>query len=402
MDGRTRRWVVRFHSESFGHAVRSGGLSFSRMISPDPVWREPDQPALPELTRAERADVCVVGLGGSGLACIRALLVARRRVIGIDAHSVAAGAAGRNGGFLLGGLAMFHHDAVDRFGRETAAAIYDETLLQISRMAEETPSAVRRTGSLRIAVDALEREDCARQIEAMRRDQLPADAYEGPEGAGLLFPADAAFNPALRCRELAAHAVADGARLFERSPVVSLDTGCVETPSGVVHADDVVVAVDGGLERILPELRSRVRSARLQMLATAPAPELHQVRPVYSRWGLDYWQQTPDRRVVLGGCRDVGGEAEWTTDAMPTNIVQAALDRLLRDTVHVDAAVTHRWAATVAYTQSGLPILEMARPGVWAIGAYSGTGNVVGALCGRAVAELIVTGRSRVADLLRS
>jgi glycine/D-amino acid oxidase-like deaminating enzyme len=41
------------------------------------------------------------------------------------------------------------------------------------------------------------------------------------------------------------------------------------------------------------------------------------------------------------------------------------------------------------------------RSGVWAIGAYSGTGNVVGALCGRAVAELIVRGRSELAQLLR-
>lgn len=372
------------------------------MISHDPVWREPNQPMLPELTRAERANVCVVGLGGSGLACIRTLLAAGRSVIGIDAQSVAAGAAGRNGGFLLGGLAMFHHDAVDRFGREAAAAIYRETLLQISQMADETPQAVRRTGTLRIAVDAVEREDCARQLEAMRRDQLPAEAYDGPEGVGLVFPADAAFNPARRCAELAAHAITQGARLFEHSRVVSLDTNCVETPKGVVRADDVVVAVDGGLERIVPELRSRVRTARLQMLATAPARTFRQPRPVYSRWGLDYWQQTPDDRVVLGGCRDVGGEEEWTNEATPTEVVQAALDRLLRDTVRVEAPVTHRWAATVAYTQSGLPIVEMVRPRVWAIGGYSGTGNLVGALCGRAVAELIVEGRSRLADLLRS
>jgi gamma-glutamylputrescine oxidase len=42
------------------------------------------------------------------------------------------------------------------------------------------------------------------------------------------------------------------------------------------------------------------------------------------------------------------------------------------------------------------------RPDVWAIGAYSGTGNVIGALCGRAVAEKIVTGGSALADLLRA
>ena len=122
---------------------------------------------------------------------------------------------------------------------------------------------------------------------------------------------------------------------------------------------------------------------------------------MYSRWGLDYWQQRPDGRVVLGGCRDVGGEAEWTTDTSTTDAVQSALTSLVRDRLALDVPITHRWAASVAYTQSGLPILEAVRPRVWAMGAYSGTGNVVGALCGRAVSEMIVHGRSRIADLLR-
>jgi gamma-glutamylputrescine oxidase len=37
---------------------------------------------------------------------------------------------------------------------------------------------------------------------------------------------------------------------------------------------------------------------------------------------------------------------------------------------------------------------------VYAAGAYSGTGNVVGALCGRALAQLAVTGRSALGALL--
>jgi glycine/D-amino acid oxidase-like deaminating enzyme len=370
----------------------------------EPIWAaEPSAvlPRLPVLRGDARADVCVVGLGGSGLACIRALLAVGRSVVGIDAASIAAGAAGRNGGFLLGGLALFHHDAVERFGRETAAAIYNETLIQVSRMCEETPAAVRRTGSLRIALDDAERDDCARHIEAMRRDKLPAETYHGPEGSGLLFPSDAAFDPVLRCQMLAADARSRGAQLYERTPALSIETGRVATPDGAIVADDVVVAVDGRIEMLLPELAQRARTARLQMLATAPEPRVRLVRPVYARWGLDYWQQRPDDRIVLGGCRDVGGAAEWTTDATPTDVVQSALDKLLRERLEVTAPVTHRWAASVAYTQSGLPITEQVRPRVWAIGAYSGTGNVVGALCGRAAAELVVHGRSRIADLLR-
>ena len=189
--------------------------------------------------------------------------------------------------------------------------------------------------------------------------------------------------------------------MFERSPVISIEGGAATTPGGRVLARHVVVAVDGRLECVLPELATRVRSARLQMIATAPDHDVDFPRPVYARWGLDYWQQRSDRRIVLGGCRDVGGDNEWTTDDAPTDRVQSALDALLRDRIHSGAPVTHRWAATVGYTQSALPILEEVRSAVWAIGGYSGTGNVIGAICGRAVADLICHRRSRVADLLR-
>lgn len=367
-----------------------------------PIWYKPEVEHLPQLTETVDADVCVVGLGGSGLTCVKELVERGKRVVGVDAVGVAAGAAGSNGGFLLGGLAMFHHDAVVRLGGPVATTLYEETLKQIDRIANETPAAVRRTGSLRIAASPEELEDCRSQYEAMRHSALPVDWYDGDEGRGLLFPADAAFDPAARCHSLAADATAGGARLFARSPVRAIGEGRVETEQGAVRAEHIVVAVDGKLETLLPELSSRVRSARLQMLATAPDRSVDVPRPVYSRWGLDYWQQLLDGSVVLGGGRDVGGDAEWTTSTETTPVVQDALDRLLRDHVHSTAPVTHRWAATVAYTQSGLPVLEEVKRGVWAIGAYSGTGNVVGALCARAVVEMIVRGRSELASLLRA
>jgi len=121
---------------------------------------------------------------------------------------------------------------------------------------------------------------------------------------------------------------------------------------------------------------------------------------VYARWGYDYWQQRADGRVVLGGARDLGGEAEWTTSTETSETVQTALTALVR-TIGIDAPITHRWAATVGYTQTGIPVLEQIRPNVWAIGAYSGTGNVIGALCGRAVATLALGRRSEFAGLLR-
>lgn len=366
-----------------------------------PVWDEAPALELPTLSGEHSADVCVVGLGGSGLAAVTELLRAGRSVVGLDAGSVAGGAAGRNGGFLLAGLASFYPMAIERHGHAKALALYRATLDEIDRMEAETPDLIRRPGSLRIAFSAAELADCSRQLAAMLGDGLPAHAYTGPEGEGLLFPQDGVFQPVARCRALARGALDAGAQLYEQSRVTDITRGSVTTPAGRIRCQSVVVAVDGRLEQLIPELAGTVRTARLQMLATGPAPEVDLPRPVYARYGKEYWQQLPDRRIALGGFRDLGGEAEWTDAAEPTAPIQAALERFLRDRLEVRAPVTHRWAASVGYTENGLPVVAEVRPGIWVAGGYSGTGNVVGALAGRAAAQAAIGVQSAFLDLLR-
>lgn len=336
----------------------------------------------------------MVGLGGSGLAAVDELLSRGARVVGIDAGTIAGGAAGRNGGFLLAGPADFHHDAVRITGRERAIALYRRTLQEIERMIAETPEAIRRTGSLRVAESAEELDDCRAQLEAMQRDGLPAEWYRGSEGEGLLIPTDCVFHPLARCRGLALRVAAQGAVLHENTPAAEITGTAVITPTGTVRCTSVIVAIDGRLEKVLPELVGRVRSARLQMLASAPTAEVRIPYAVYSRYGYEYWQQLPDGSVVLGGFRDKGGEGEWTDLAEPAEPVQGMLEVHLRERVGVRAPITHRWAGVVGYTPDGLPVSEEVRPGVWAIGGYSGTGNVVGAICGRAAARTILGDRA--------
>jgi glycine/D-amino acid oxidase-like deaminating enzyme len=369
-------------------------------VHPYPVWGDPhdwDNP--PPLRGVARADVCVVGLGGSGLAAVGALLDAGATVVGLDAGPVGGGAAGRNGGFLLAGGSRFHHDAVAEWGRERAVEIYHATLAELDRLEAELGGVVRRVGSVRTPADAAEAEDCARQREALARDGLPVAPV--PDG-GVLVPTDGAIQPLARCRALAARARAGGARLHAGTAAVDIRGGRVVTRAGEVTCGAVVVAVDGGLERTLPELAGRVRSTRAQMLATAPVAGEVAPRPVYDRRGYDYWQQLPDGRIALGGQRDRHLDTEWGAPAEPTAAVQSDLDRLLRDRVGVEAPVTHRWAGVIAFTADGLPILEEVRPGVVATGALNGHGNVLGSAAARAAAE-IALGRPtpRLARLLR-
>lgn len=367
----------------------------------EPIWNDGTIPTFPALNDEIAVDVCVIGLGGSGLSCIYELLTLGVRVAGIDASTVGGGAAGRNGGFLLAGLAAFYHNAVAKLGRERVAAIYRLTISEIERMAALMPTIVRQVGSLRIAASPEELADCTAQMTAMRADDLPVEAYRGPEGEGLLIPTDGAFQPLHRCIWLARQVERGGALLFTHTPALDISGTTVHCSQGTIHARQVIVAVDGGLERLLPELRATVRTTRLQMLATAPDPHCTIPRPVYTRWGYDYWQQLPDGRIALGGCRDRFAESEWGAPPQPSPAVQTALEQILRERIGSQAAIERRWAAQVAYRRDSiLPIARQVRPGVWAIGAYNGTGNVIGAICGRAVAHAAIRGQTQLLDLL--
>jgi len=364
------------------------------------------RPALPALRAEVSADVCVVGLGGSGLAAVGAAVQRGLSVVGVDAGRAAAGAAGRNGGFLLGGPALAAHDAAKVWGSEVALGLYRETLAELDALTELLgPEVIRRVGSIRLAglpgevLDeaeakdrAAEVADCQEQFAFLRAHSIAVERYEGPLGVGLFLPDDAAMNPARRALALAALYGVD-ASLFENSPVTSIERGRVLTAQGSVSAGLTIVAVDGRLELLLPELAGRVRTARLQMLATAPIADATRLPcPVYGRWGYDYAQQDPFGRLFVGGGRDRFESDEWVMSAEPTPQVQGYLDHVAARFAGRPIEVTHRWGASVGYTPDGRPIVAEVRPGVVVCGGYSGTGNLVGPVAARAALALGLDG----------
>jgi gamma-glutamylputrescine oxidase len=351
------------------------------------------------------ADACVVGLGASGLAAVEALVGRGLSVVGVDAGRVAAGAAGRNGGFLIGGAELALHKAIEAWG-DAAVDLYRATLAELDRLADLLgPDVVRRVGSIRLAglpgepasdEEAADRDeevaDCALQAVALREHGIGVELYDGPLGRGLFLPDDAATNPAVRATRLAA-LLAPRAALHEHTRVTGVEAKRVTTERGSVSAGVVVVAVDGRLDVLLPQLEGRVRTARLQMLATSPIADTSRLPcPVYGRWGYDYAQQLPDGRLYVGGGRDRFVHDEWTTDAEPTEPVQRYIESVAQRMAGGRVEVTDRWAASVGFTPDGRPLCAQVADGVVAIGGYNGTGNLVGPVAARAAVALALDG----------
>jgi glycine/D-amino acid oxidase-like deaminating enzyme len=364
---------------------------------------------LPPLDGDVSADACVVGLGGSGLAAVEALLERGLSVVAVDAGRVAAGAAGRNGGFLLGGPDAYLHSAIDAWGEDAALWLYRSTLRELEHLAEVLPDVVARVGSIRLAglpgepesaeeaADrAAEVEDCALHEAALRRHGIAVQRYDGALGTGLFLPDDAATNPARRAIGLAG-LLRGRAALHENTRVVRVSAGTVVTERGTVKAGAVLVAVDGRLDLLVPSLAGRVRTARLQMVATEPVAPGRLPCPVYGRWGYDYAQQDASGRIFCGGGRDLFVEDEWTHDAQPSAQVQTYVADLATRMAGEEVGVTHRWAASVGFTTwagqgDGRALCTEVEDGVVAIGGYNGTGNLVGPVAARAAVAHLLDG----------
>lgn len=357
---------------------------------PESWWLAEEAPPLRSLRFDDPVDVAVVGAGVTGCSCALTLASAGLRVRVYEARTVASGASGRNGGFALRGGAPPYDRARAELGCEQARRLWAFTERGLARMAELAGDAFRPEGSLRLAADAGERSELEAEFAALHEDGFAAEWLDelrpplvGRFHGAIRHPGDGALQPARWVRRLAARAVEAGAEIREHSRVADV---------GDLPAERVVVATDGYGGDLVPGLARVVSPVRGQVIVTEPLPERLFPCPHYSRGGYDYWHQTPDRRLVLGGRRDAAIDLEFTDEETTTPQIQSALEAFARELVGFEPAVEARWAGIWGRTPDEYP-LAGALPGqdrVWVATGYSGHGNVLGFACGDLVARALV------------
>jgi gamma-glutamylputrescine oxidase len=371
-----------------------------------PFWLdEPYEPRAP-LSGDVEVEACVIGAGVGGLSCARRLAAHGVETLVLERDTVAGGASGRNGGFLIAGLAPFHNDAIGLWGHEYARRVYARTLEvqeEMYALAEElgVGDAVRRVGSLRVSASGEEAEHVRAHVRALEEDGFPARLLERDELPpalrrsalnACLTDHDGSLQPARWIRALAADAERAGVTIREGTEVRGPVEGSrVHSEAGSVRARNLIVAADGALPGLVPTYEGRVRARRLHMVATEPLPERIVDQLVYARWGYEYFQQRPDGRVLAGGFGDVDGPDSYTDRPDGEPRIWDRIERYLREDIGVDARITHRWTGTVGYSEERRPFVGPVpgRPGLWVAGGYSGTGNVPGFLAGRELADTI-------------
>jgi glycine/D-amino acid oxidase-like deaminating enzyme len=356
----------------------------------NPYWLEDDPLPRASPRQEGTVDVAIVGAGVTGMAAALHLAEAGKRVRVHDERGVAEGASGRNGGFALRGGASRYDVAREAYGVERTRELWLWTERVLDRMADLAGDALRRTGSLRLAADADERDEIRGEYEAFVADGIEAEWLDdlpaplvGRFDGGIYHPHDAALQPARWVRRLAAQAAEAGVEIREHDHVADVSA---------LDAAAVVVATDGYGHGLVPELAETIWPTRGQVIVSEPLDRVLYDKPHYARQGFDYWQQLPDGRMLLGGFRDVSILEELTDVEETTPAIQASLESFLGELIGETPRISHRWAGIFGLTQDLLPLVGPVpgRPGLWVAGGYAGHGNVLGFGCGELVADAIL------------
>ena len=361
------------------------------------LWLDGAKRVYPPLDGDATVDIAIVGGGIAGVSSAYFLATAGAKVALLEARGVAEAASGRNAGFLLAGVAENFVAASRRYGEEKALRIWrltkrTQALVRQLTTEHRVDCELRWNGSDQIAGDDEEWREIAESARRLAAYGVSARVDAARQAA--TYEGDGDLHPVKWVRGLARAAAAAGARIHEDTRVAEVREGTAVTARGSVSAGAVLLCTNAYTAHLV---HSRVRPVRGQMLATAPTRPVF-ARPAYANRGYQYWRQTADGRVVVGGWRDTAVEREVGEDETPTAEIQAYLDAFLRSH-DIDAKVTHRWAGTMGFSHDALPYVGQTGPRLFVCGGFTGHGMAFGPASAEMVAALVRDGAHPDADL---
>ena len=390
-------------------------MLFTDDYAPECYWTQEVPPLqAPAGPLPAAVDVAVIGSGYTGLAAARETALAGRSTLVLDSGPIGGGCSARNGGQVAFSIKPSHAMLAARHGERIATGIYRDGIEAIDSLKalvrDEGVACDWRTVGCFIGAPtsrlfgALVREAesqpraFAFPFEVVPRERL-TEVIDSPlYHGGVLYPEDAAVQPALLVRALHARALAAGADFRSHCAVEDL----ARTPSGfelrtgrgTLRARQVLVATNGYTGPFAPWHRRRVIPIGSYLIATEPldAALVERLIPHGRNAGdtrrvIVYFRPSPDGRRILFGGRAAARETD-PTRCVPR--LHAMMMEIFPQLARV--RVSHAWMGFVGYTFDTMPHLGE-HDGLFYCMGYCGQGIPSATYYGRKIG-LTIAGRS--------
>lgn len=162
----------------------------------------------------------------------------------------------------------------------------------------------------------------------------------------------------------------------------------IETNYGEIRSKKLGITINGFAKKLFPKLD--VEPARAQVVVTSEIPDLRAKGTFHLDKGYYYFRNVGNR-ILLGGGRNLDFKAENTFDLSQTELIQDALEELLKEKIipNQDFTIDYRWSGTMGVGKEKGPIIEKIDQHT-AIGVrLGGMGVAIGSLAGEKLAFLL-------------
>src|SRR3954447_25458806 len=358
-------------------------------------------------------DICVVGAGLAGLTV--ALEAARlgASVAVLEGRHVGWNASGHQLGTVMPGYSLPIGDLIERVGLEDARELWAMSkegadYVRAAATEEAMPGIALTEGALEVSnVDAGDTlisrlqvlsEDFETEVEGWQidhvRDQLGTNRYFH----GIYYPKAFQIDGRKYIQGVAEQARRAGARIFEDTPVVSIDPSGIRkrivTPSARLRASHIVLAgnihLGAPLRRLSETLLPIWRYAAVtEPLGERLADAIAFRGSVSDSDGIDHFR-------IVEGDRLMWASPETSWAARPERFagaIQRRIGRIFPQLRNVE--ISEVWGGAVGQTVHGMPQIGQLPKGLWVASGFGRQGLNTTAMAGQLIAQGILCGDDR-------
>lgn len=353
-------------------------------------------------------DVAIIGAGLTGVSAALRLAKSGAKVAVFESHQIGSGASGRNGGLVCTG---YRHD--QKWLAQKMGAVAARELWELSEAAKVHLANMCRKYKINAdyesgMINAAHNPRMAAALESdaefmsinydyknytvLNREQtnaaLGTNCYFGglrDDGAGRIHPLKLLYGLSKAAQDY-------GAFFFENCMVNSVQESAqsviLNTAKGLVKADKIIICGDGYLEGVNSETEATVLPIYSFVIATEPLNDQsimkNAVCAADTRFVLNYFQITNDRRLIFGGGEKYS--ASWPKDigGFVAKNMSAIFPQLS------DIKISHAWGGALGITNTRLPMVRQISPRVLVGAGYSGQGVLLAPFFGNILGEMVL------------